>query len=77
MSELGEILITIVSVFYIYLVYCIAKEKASEYYDRVVQLESSLDKNGDNIDVSECFQTLIKIDKIKKKFLYKIFYVYL
>ena len=55
--------------------YLMAREKASRYHLRVAELKKEL-SSKEHI-VSECFQTLIKIDRIKKKFLYKIFYVYL
>lgn len=76
MGDLGEILVMIVTVLYLYLIHCILKEKALGYYKRVVELEKSIE-NLDKNSMSECFQILKEIDKIKKKFLYKIFFVYL
>ncbi len=59
----------------LFLAYLMAREKASRYHLRVSELKKEL--RGKEHSVSECFQTLMKIDRIKKKFLYKIFYVYL
>ena len=59
----------------LFFVYLMAREKASRHYHRVIELQKEL--RCKEHSVSECFQTLIKIDKIKKKFLYKVFYVYL
>lgn len=75
MSELVQISIMVIGVGLLYLFYLMAKERASSYYHRVIELQKELRSREHS--VSECFQTLIKIDRIKKKFLYKIFYVYL
>jgi hypothetical protein len=59
----------------LFFVYLMARERASRHYRRVIELQKELRSREHS--VSECFQTLIKIDRIKKKFLYKVFYVYL